>query len=150
MTAPGDTEGESTPLSATDSRPILLFDGICNLCHASVRFVVRHERAPTLWFCALQSRAGAALLARFGLEPACMDSLMLLEAGQFFTHAGAALRVAGHLRAPWRWLRVLRVFPRPLQRWLYEQVARRRYRWFGRREEVCLLPAPELRARIIE
>jgi predicted DCC family thiol-disulfide oxidoreductase YuxK len=41
------------------------------------------------------------------------------------------------------------VVPRPLRDWIYNLVARRRYRWFGKRE-ACMVPTPALRARFLD
>jgi predicted DCC family thiol-disulfide oxidoreductase YuxK len=143
-------EGEE---AAAAVGPVVLFDGVCNLCAGSVRFIVEHERAgivPTR-FAALQSEAGRRELARAGVrDPASLgDSIVVIEDGRVFTRSDAAVRIARRLRAPWRWMRVMRVMPGRVRDWMYEFVARRRYRWFGKRES-CLVPTPELRGRFLQ
>jgi len=130
-------------------RPVLLFDGVCHLCHRSVQFVLRHERAPTLLFAALQSDTGRALLRDLEFPEGFLDSLVLFEDGRVFTRSEAALRVAGHLRAPWSWGRVFRIVPRVLRDPVYDWIARHRYRWFGRDDEACLVPDAGLRDRFL-
>jgi predicted DCC family thiol-disulfide oxidoreductase YuxK len=140
--------------------PVVLFDGVCNLCSGVVRFVLDHERTPSLRFAALQSDLAAELLeAAFGAEHAKRlrqgahgegdpDSIVLVEGLRGWTHSTAALRIARHLDAPWRWVSVLLIVPRPLRDLVYRWIARNRYRWFGK-TETCRVPTPELRARFL-
>lgn len=134
--------------SPSPSQPILLFDGVCNLCHGSVRFVLRHERGPVLRFCALESAAGTQLLRDHGLATDYRGSLVLIEAGSAFVKSDAALRVASYLNWPWSWGRAGVVFPRGLRDWAYDFIARNRYRWFGR-SDACLLPTADLKLRFL-
>ena len=129
--------------------PILLFDGVCNLCNGLVRFVLKHERGPTMRFASLQSDEGRAVLERFGHPPDALDTVVLVESGHAYTKSDAALRAARYLRAPWSWVRCLRVVPRPIRDWVYDRVAQNRYRWFGRRD-ACSVPTPETAARFLQ
>ncbi len=131
---------------STDA-PLCLFDGVCVLCNGTVRFILRHESGPTLRFCAVQSAAGQALLGRLGLGT-MPETFLLVEQGMVFARSAAAFRLAAHLQAPWRWARVLSILPRPLTDWLYDRIARNRYRLFGRLE-ACPVPTPEHRARFL-
>lgn len=130
--------------------PLVLFDGVCNLCSASVRFLVERDRRGTLRFAAIQSAVGAAAFARAGRPPpeGDPDSLVLVEDGALLEHSTAALRIARHLGGPWRLFAGLLVVPRALRDPVYRFVARNRYRWFGR-QETCMVPTPELRARFV-
>jgi predicted DCC family thiol-disulfide oxidoreductase YuxK len=127
----------------------MLFDGECVLCSGTVRFVLAHERAPTLLFATTQSETGRALAARHDLSAADLDrTFALIEDGTVHLRSAAALRVAAHLRAPWRWLVALRLVPRPVRDAGYTALARRRYILFGRRE-ACFLPEPAQRHRFL-
>jgi predicted DCC family thiol-disulfide oxidoreductase YuxK len=132
------------------SPPTILFDGVCNLCNGFVQFVIRHDRAGHFHFAALQSEAARALLARHGqpLPAPEPDSVVLVENGQVYTHSEAVLRIAGRLGGLWPVLSAGRVLPRFLRDAVYRWVARHRYQWFGRQES-CLLPTPELKARFL-
>lgn len=133
--------------------PVLLFDGVCNLCSRTVQFILDHERAPTMRFCSLQSEAGRALLAQHGMlhvvAQADPDSMVFIEDGRAHDRSTGALRVAAHLKAPWRWGRVALVLPRFLRDLGYRFVARNRYRWFGKTDS-CLVPTKELKARFLD
>lgn len=126
---------------------MILFDGHCNLCDASVRFVVDHDPQGRFHFASLQSPIAEQLLADCP-EAANTDSVVLVEQGQCFTRSTAALRIARHLSGGWPLLTALRVVPRPLRDVVYDWVARNRHRWFGRREH-CRIPTPEEQQRFL-
>jgi predicted DCC family thiol-disulfide oxidoreductase YuxK len=131
------------------SRPIVLFDGVCNLCNGSVTFIVKRDPGRWFRFAALQSAAGATLLRQFGLPADALDTLVLVEGNRAFTRSTASLRVARRLSGLWPLLYALIVVPRPIRDLLYGVVARNRYRWFGRRD-ACMMPTPDLRERFLE
>jgi predicted DCC family thiol-disulfide oxidoreductase YuxK len=128
------------------AQSIYLFDGVCILCSASVRFVLRHERGPTLRFVALQSDEGRSLALCHGLDPDDPQSFLLIEEGAVLKASDAVLALSAHLGAPWRWGAVLKVVPRTWRDGLYHLVARNLYLWFGMADS-CLVPSPEQRAR---
>ena len=135
--------------SASD---VILFDGVCNLCNGFVQFVIRHDRAGRFHFAALQSEAGRALLAGHGpvlpAGAAELDSVLLLSGGRLYSHSSAVLRIASGLGGVWALAGAGRLLPRAWRDALYRFVARHRYRWFGRQES-CMLPTPELKARFL-
>jgi predicted DCC family thiol-disulfide oxidoreductase YuxK len=128
---------------------VVIFDGVCNLCAASVRFVLRHEDGPRLAFTPLQSPAGGRLMREHGFSPDDVKTFVLVVDGKAYAKSDAAIRVTQYLRGPWKLLGLMRMFPRGLRDWGYDLVARNRYRWFGRVDE-CMVPTAELRARFIE
>ncbi len=133
----------------TSGRPVLLFDGVCNLCNASVLFVIRRDRRSHFRFASLQSEAGQALLERFHLPANEFETFVLVEDGRCFVRSTAALRVVRKLNGLWPFLYVLIVIPGPIRDLLYNFAARRRYRWFGKRE-ACMVPTPEQRSRFLD
>jgi predicted DCC family thiol-disulfide oxidoreductase YuxK len=131
-----------------DAPPVAFFDGVCNLCNRSVDFLLRHDRRGLLRFAPLQGTTFAEV-ARDHPELAGTDSFVLAQGGRVHVRSSAALRAAVALGGAWRACGVLLAVPRPLRDVVYDFVARRRYRWFGRRES-CRLPTPELRARFLD
>ena len=132
------------------SDKVVLFDGTCNFCNGAVAFVIDHERGPTLKFASLQSEVAKEMLGKAGVpvpegDP---DTIVVVEDDRVVTHSSAALEIAGQLRAPWRWLVVFRIVPRPVRDFFYRWFAKNRYRWFGK-TEACRVPTPELRARFL-
>ena len=133
--------------SQTRDYPVVLFDGRCNLCDASVRFIIDHDARDVFHFAPLQSSVADELLKDCP-EARNTDSVVLVEGGRCYTHSTAALRIAGRLRGRWSLLAYLRVVPRPLRDVIYNLVARNRHRWFGRREH-CRIPTPEEQRRFL-
>jgi predicted DCC family thiol-disulfide oxidoreductase YuxK len=127
---------------------VVLFDGVCNLCNGSVQFVIERDPSARFHFAALASEAAQRVLGECGVNVSLPDSIVLIEQGRLYTRSAAALRIARRLTFPWPLLFVLIVVPRPLRDLVYDLVARKRYRWFGKRDS-CMVPTPELRARFI-
>ena len=135
--------------SAGDSpHPVVLFDGVCNLCNGSVQFILKRDPRGRFRFASLQSETGRSLMAEHGLDPDVLSSVLLVEDGRVWRESSAALRIARHLPGGWKLLRVFAVVPRPLRDAVYRWIARNRYRWFGK-TETCWLPTPELRERFL-
>ena len=132
----------------TSDTPVILFDGVCNLCNGAVRFVLRRERLRRFAFAPLQSAAATALLARHASSGALPDSIVLVDAAGLHTRSSAALRIARQLRFPWMLLAAGLVVPRPIRDAVYDVIARRRYRWFGR-QQACMVPSDDVRDRFL-
>jgi predicted DCC family thiol-disulfide oxidoreductase YuxK len=128
---------------------IVIFDGLCNLCVRSVKFIINHETDQSLRFTPLQSPAGARLLREFGFDPEDAKSFVLVADRKPYVKSDAAIRVARHLRGGWRLIGAIKIIPRPIRNWTYDVIARNRYRWFGR-SEACMVPTPELLSRFVE
>lgn len=135
--------------TAEPAHPVVLFDGVCNLCNTSVQWILRRDRAGTFRFASLQSAAAKAELSRIGLVDFQADSVVLVEDGQHFLRTDAALRIAKRLGFPWSLFAVFLVVPRFLRDPIYRLIARYRYRWFGKRES-CMVPTPAVRARFLD
>lgn len=129
----------------TSPAPIVVFDTDCLLCSGMVAFVLAHERAPTFRFAGAWSDEGLALAARHGFSRDDLDRTFLVVDGErVLTRSQAALAIAGHLRAPWRWLGGgLALVPRLWRDAAYDAVARRRRRWFGTRRDCTIVPPGE-------
>lgn len=130
------------------ARPVLIFDGVCNICSFGVRIVLRHDRDRIFDFAFAQGETGSALKRRHGLAPS-LDTVTVVDGDAVYIKSDAALYVAGRLPYPWRLLRILQVLPRPWRDRVYDIVARNRYRWFGRRD-VCLAPPPDATTRFLD
>ena len=130
------------------SSPVILFDGVCNLCNGSVNFVIDRDPEGIFRFGSLQSNQAAPLLARYGLEDSALDSIVLIEDGRVYRKSDAVLRIARRLPGAWPLLYGAMAVPRVLRDAVYDWVARNRYRWFGR-SDTCRVPTPELKARFL-
>lgn len=146
--APGaqNSQPDAERLLEEIDRPVLLFDGVCNLCNGVVRFVVRFDAEAEFLFAPLQSDVGQALLERHGLPTDDFDSFVLVENGEYATKSTAALRVVRRLDGPWPLAAPLISLPESLRNRVYDLVADYRYRLFGKKDE-CPVPEPEIRER---
>lgn len=129
--------------------PIVLFDGVCQFCNASVNFLIDRDKAGRIHFAALQSDLGQRLLARFGLAGRRLDSIVLVEGRRYSTESTAALRLTRYMDGVWPALGAFLFVPAFLRDFCYEILARNRYRWFGRLD-ACRVPTPEIRQRFLE
>lgn len=137
------------PSFEATAQPILFFDGECGLCARSVQFVLRHERNKDLRFAPLQSEVGQRAAERAGLHATDLSSVVYMDRrGAVTTKSAAALRVAKHLRLPWRLVRVGFLVPPFLRNAAYDWVARRRHRWFGA-ADACALVSRDDAARML-
>ncbi|MCJ8013136.1 thiol-disulfide oxidoreductase DCC family protein [Paenibacillus sp. KQZ6P-2] len=127
---------------------IVLVDGVCHLCQGLTRFIIERDPHAKFRFASLQSDIGAILLEKGELPADKVDTLVLIENGQYYVRSAAVLRIVRQLKMPWPLLYVFALIPLPLRDRLYRYVARNRYRWFGK-EEQCMLPTPELRKRFL-
>ena len=128
--------------------PVILFDGVCNFCDASVNWIIARDRRSAFRFAALQSAAGERLQREHGLNPTALDTLVVIEGDRAHRKSGAALRILRRLRWPWPLLFGLICVPPLIRDFVYDFFARRRYRWFGRKDE-CMVPNPEVRDRFL-
>lgn len=135
----------------TNRRPLVLFDGVCNLCNAAVQRMIAWDPNARLTFASLQSEAAAAALEAAGVDdPAALpDSFVLIDDRGVHVRSSAALRIAGWLGFPYKLAMAALMVPRPIRDAVYRFVARNRYRWFGR-QDTCMMPTPDLAARFVD
>ncbi|MBL8122902.1 MAG: thiol-disulfide oxidoreductase DCC family protein [Pyrinomonadaceae bacterium] len=127
---------------------IVLFDGVCNFCNASVNFIIERDRNGYFKFAPLQSEIGEELIAKHGIDTSKTDSIVVVEDDKAYTHSAGALQIARHLDGIWSWSYVFTVVPRPIRDVFYKLFAKYRYRLFGR-QDACMMPTPEIRARFL-
>lgn len=130
------------------SGPVLLFDGVCNLCSGTVQFVIERDPDAKVRFASLQSEFAEQRFQELNIPNDYLDSIVLLEDDRVYFKSTAALRLARHMRGLWPILGIFRIVPAPLRDLVYDWIARNRYRWFGKKE-VCWIPTPELRSRFL-
>lgn len=128
--------------------PVILFDGVCNLCEGFVQFVIRRDPEAVFRFAPLQSAPGEALLGECGWDASPLEGVVLVERGRCYRKSDAIIRAAMRLGWPYRLLGPTRFLPRPLRNAIYDFIADRRYGWFGQKEQ-CLVPTPDIRSRFL-
>jgi predicted DCC family thiol-disulfide oxidoreductase YuxK len=127
---------------------IVLFDGVCNFCNASVNFVIERDTAGYFKFAPLQSEIGEELIEKHGIDKADTDSVIVVENDRAYTHSSGALKIARRLDGIWSWAYAFVIVPKPIRDLAYRIFAKCRYRLFGR-QDACMMPTPEIRARFL-
>ena len=136
-------------LAESDTHPILLFDGVCNLCNGSIQFIIPRDPHGTLRFAPLQSPLGETVQESVGLSTDDLETVVVVDDGMAYTKSDAAIRVGEHLGGVYRLLSLGRLLPRSLRDRIYDFVADHRYDWFGRKEQ-CMVPDEDVSDRFIE
>ena len=129
-------------------QPIILFDGVCNLCNSAVQFIIRHDKKNIFMFTSLQSEVGQKLLAQYNLPLDELNSFILIENNKAYTRSTGALKVAKKLNGIFPMLYSFIIIPKIFRDSIYDLVARNRYKWFGKKDE-CMIPTPQLKARFL-
>lgn len=144
-----DSVNSTVQSGAGDDRPIVLFDGVCRFCDASVNFIIDRDPKQTFRFAALQSDVGQRLLCEHQLSTTDLNTIVLIEGSRVSNRSTAALRIARRLRFPWNLLCVFLILPNPLRDFVYKVIAANRYRWFGKRES-CRIPTEADKKRFLD
>ncbi|WP_277584809.1 thiol-disulfide oxidoreductase DCC family protein [Psychrobacillus antarcticus] len=126
---------------------IILFDGECNFCDASVHFIIKRDPNGYFQFAAQQSDIGEKLKRQYDI-PNNMDSILVIDQHNVYNASDAALHISKHLNRPWSFLHVLKVIPKPIRDVVYKVIAKNRYAWFGKKDS-CMIPSPEIRNRFL-
>jgi predicted DCC family thiol-disulfide oxidoreductase YuxK len=130
-------------------KAIILFDGICNLCNASVRFIIRRDPKAKFRFAPLQSSVGHKYVNAAEYQKEIPDTIILVENDKTYFGSTAVLKIVKKLNGFWRVFYVFILVPRPLRDFVYHIIARNRYRLFGQRNE-CMIPGIKIKNRFIE
>ncbi|MGY3715104.1 thiol-disulfide oxidoreductase DCC family protein [Sutcliffiella cohnii] len=127
-------------------RPIILFDGVCNFCESSVQFIMKRDAKELFLFASLQGKTGQQLIEQHSIVT---DSVVLVTEKGVYTKSDAALKICKHLTFPWKLAYVFIIIPRAIRDRFYDEFAKNRYKWFGKKA-ACMLPTPEERARFLD
>ena len=132
-----------------ETKILVLFDGVCNLCNGAVQFIIKRDPASKFLFASLQSGFAAARLKEFGVAPGSLHSIIVIKHNTMLERSDAILSIASELNGFWSVFRVFRILPRFIRDGLYDFIATYRYKIFGKQDS-CMIPTPDLRARFIE
>ena len=110
-------------------KTIIFFDGICNLCDSFVNFVYRRDSHRKFFYAPLQGETAGELLAE--KDRTDLKYIVLFCKGQIFRGSQAVQEVFCQLYPRLAWF-----FKRVPGRVLYEVIAKRRYKLFGKKEKL--------------
>ena len=126
---------------------IILFDGVCNLCNGLVKFMFKYDKKAVFSFASLQSEMAKDLLKEAGITEV-PDSVIVIREGKALVKSEAALYIIQKLGGFFRLLLILRFLPLSIRNKIYDEIAKRRYKWFGKKES-CMIPTKEQRKRFL-
>ncbi len=127
---------------------IILFDGVCNFCNASINFLMDLDKNNALVFCPLQSDIGQKLLKEFDLPLSDFDTFVFISNKNVSVKSSAVINILIALGGLWKVMAVFKVLPAFLRDPIYSFIAKHRYKIMGK-QEACRLPSPEERAKFI-
>lgn len=131
-----------------EDHPIILFDGVCNLCNSTVNFVIKRDKKSVLRFATLQSNIADKILAINPIEKNDLSSFVFIEKNKAYTRSTAALRVCRYMNSMWPLMYGFIIVPKFIRDGIYDWIGRNRYRWFGKKE-VCMVPSPDVLSRFL-
>lgn len=132
-----------------NDKKIILFDGVCNLCNRSIQYIIKRDKKDIFRFAPLQGEIGEQLIAARQIDTTKVDSIILIEPDiAYYVKSTAALKIGQTFGGGYKLLALFEWIPRVFRDWVYDIIAKRRYRWFGKQDD-CMVPTPELRAKFL-
>jgi predicted DCC family thiol-disulfide oxidoreductase YuxK len=133
----------------TKNHPIILFDGVCNLCNRSVQFIIDRDKDKVFSFAPLQSEKAEEILEEYSIDQD-LDTLILIKDDEMFTKSSAYVEILKELGTGWKIFSLfLGFFPVFLTDIGYDVVARFRYKVFGKRQK-CMVPSEDVKNRFLD
>ena len=131
-------------MNTESKHKIILFDGVCNLCNTSVNFVIKNDKKGVFRFAAIQTDFGETTLKKYNINTKDTDSIVLIDEDNHYIKSTAALYIAKELSGAYPLLFCFMIVPKFIRNWIYDLVAKNRYKWFGKKVS-CMIPTPELK-----
>ena len=131
-------------MNTKSKHKIILFDGFCNLCNSSVNFIIRNDKKEVFKFAPIQSDFGKIALKKHRINSKDTDSIILIDNDNYYIKSSAALYIAKNLSGAYPLLFCFMLVPKFMRNWVYDFVAKNRYKWYGKKES-CMIPTPELK-----
>ncbi|WP_282030806.1 thiol-disulfide oxidoreductase DCC family protein [Winogradskyella eximia] len=133
------------------NKQLILFDGVCNLCNSSVLYVIKRDKNEKFLFAPLESDIGNKIIQKFSIDTKETDSILLYNPlkDSLTYKSTAALLIAKELGFPTNILTLFLIVPKAIRNWVYNYIAKNRYKWYGKKES-CMIPTPELKAKFID
>lgn len=127
---------------------IILFDGRCKLCNASCNFIIKHDKDKKFKFISMQSKKGQNILLQLKQPTKHFDTIILYDNSRLYFKSTAFLKILRQLPYPIKLLSILSIFPTFLLNFIYNYIARNRYKYFGKYDQ-CSLPLSEHKDRYL-
>ena len=134
-----------------NNKQLILFDGVCNLCNSSVLYVIKRDSKNKFLFAPLESNIGKGIIKKFKIDTEKTDSILLYNPviDKLTNKSTAALLIASRLGFATNLLSVFIIVPAFIRNWIYNYIAKNRYKWYGKKES-CMIPTPELKSKFLD
>lgn len=126
---------------------IILFDGVCNLCNHTVRFLIKYDKNNILKFAASQTIAGANIIRQYSVLNEG-KSVVFIKDEIVFYKSDAIIEIAKLINGWPHLFKYACLFPKFLRDGMYNLIAKNRYSLFGKKE-TCMAPTEENRNRFL-
>lgn len=134
--------------ATSDNYDVILFDGVCNLCNFSVKFIIKRDRAAHFKFASLQSFAARQLMVKADVNPEPLSSVILIRQQKIYQRSDAVLEIVKKLDGGWPVLYAAKIIPRFIRDFIYIRIARNRYKLFGEKD-TCMIPTSDIQSRFL-
>lgn len=132
-----------------EDKHIIIFDGVCNFCNASVNFIIKRDKEKVFMFTPMQSEFAQTLIAQHQDSNVDIGTIILIKNNIIYKRSDAALEIVKNLDGLWFLFGIFRIVPVSIRDYFYRTFANNRYRLFGKRE-VCMVPSSDQQKRFIQ
>lgn len=127
----------------------IIFDGVCNLCNASVKFIIKRDNNNIFKFLPIQSKRAHEIRKTIKIDFENIDTVILIRDNNIYCHSDAALEIAGSLDYPWKIFHFFKFVPKFIRDGIYRIIAWNRYQWFGKKES-CMIPTDDIKSKFLD
>ncbi|MDF1695513.1 MAG: DCC1-like thiol-disulfide oxidoreductase family protein [Saprospiraceae bacterium] len=136
---------DNNHITLMDNYVIVIYDGICGFCNASLQFILKQGPSKKLRFVAFQSEVGHQVRSAMQIEED-MDSIIVVENGAYYKKSKAIFHILDHIKSNWKYLKIFRFIPTFISDFFYSIIAKYRYKI---QKNECPIPTPEERELFI-
>jgi len=131
------------------NKKIILFDGICNFCNDAVLRVIKYDTKNQFVFTSLQSDIGKKITDHLNIDTSKIDSIILYEPKvAYYIKSTAAIKVMTTFGGVWNLITVFELIPETLRNYIYDFIAKNRYKWFGKKD-ACIIPSKNIKEKFL-
>ena len=135
-------------MESINDKIIILFDGVCNLCIKSVKFIIKNDSNDVFRLAAIQSPEGQEIIKNFSIDVKKIDSIILIKNKKIKFKSSAVLTALRYLNTLWKVLFIFYIIPYPIRDFFYTMIAKIRYNIFGKQKS-CMLPSENLKSKFL-
>ena len=123
-----------------EDKNIIFFDGLCNLCNSFIDFVIKRNHKRNIYYSSLQSDFAKDFIRKKNIKLENIDTIYFFFKGNIYTKHKAFSLILLNLPLHYKIFSFLFYVPNFIGYGAYDFVAKRRYKWFGKRNS-CRVPS---------